>query len=170
MIRPISINKTSFQGFYSKQGEKYTPTQYFVAKDIKTKLANKAKTDDFLVSTGAIKDSVELWKVKGLVAGDINEDELELSWKEAEFIGAYSKEAPFKLNDLDKKQSNAKDFVTGIFAGIGLTLAACALALLAEKLFKPKTEEIKNINIEKLQQNYNDTISKFNKDSIKLWY
>lgn len=154
MISPININQNSFKGFYSKTGDKFSPNQYMVAKNIKKTLGDKTKTQDFVVTSGAIKDSVELWKVDGLSIGTSRQDELEYLWNEGEFVGVYSKEAPFKIKDLDKKKSYSEGIITGISIGI----IATAILLACAKISKPAKNIINSVKTEQSKPQVKDTI------------
>lgn len=164
MIQPVSNQNANFKGFYSKAGDKFTPNQYIVAKDIKSKLGNLVKNENFMISTGAIKDSVGLWKVKGLTTGNINKNEIELQWKEADFIGTYSKEAPFKLKDLERK----KDYAEGIITGICLGIITTAILIVCGTLSKSNKNTVNKIKTEQYQPFVNDSLQKLKTDSCKL--
>ena len=55
-----TINNLSFKGFYQKKNQVFSDKQNKIIDDIKSKLGDKIDTNDFMVSTGAIKDTVEL--------------------------------------------------------------------------------------------------------------
>lgn len=171
MIKPIN-NNINFKGFYSLKNTNFSESQKRVIENIKTTLGNKIDNGDYLVTPGAIKDSVELTHiVTGYKFHGNGLDETVSFHRGADkFIGTYNEEYPFKIEDLSVNRWGDKPRKSdNTWKYVGWTIIALGAMLIGNGALKKCSSSIKEAPVEKITTHIKDSITTATKDSLKLF-
>lgn len=168
----ISNNNITFKGFYGVANSNFNKKQDKVIDDIKSKLGDRINDGDYLVSPGAIKDSVDLqhfvFGFKTFGAG-INK-KYAYDKGSDKFIGSFDEEHPFNLEDLDVepwKNSIRRSDNTWKF--IAATIIALGAILIGNGAIKKYVKNQNNNIIENIAPTVKDSLNTVKKDSLNLF-
>lgn len=128
MIRPIN-SSLSFKALYQDKNAKFSESQNKVIDDIKAKLGDNLKKEDYYVKAGAFKDSVVLSRLKGLKKTGTGIEQHH-TYQEKLLIGTYDEEFPFQPQDAGIAQKNYFQNVFGAGVIMFLTIVGVLAAAL----------------------------------------
>ncbi|MBQ7763733.1 hypothetical protein IJ384_00040 [bacterium] len=168
----ITNNNINFKGFYATENSYFSEKQNKVIDDIKSKLGNRINDGDYIVSPGAIIDSIDLQHfIFGLKTTGAGLDKKYMYEKGTDkFIGSYNEEHPFNLEDLDVepwKNSIRKSDNTWKF--IAATIIALGAILIGNGAIKKYVKNQNNNIIENIAPTVKDSLNTVKKDSLNLF-
>ena len=127
MITKINYNNTTFKGFIYDKNCFFSEKQIRTIKDIHNKLGDNVHQQDYFVSSGAVIDTVALWKYDNK--------------KKKSYIGAYDDKTIFNVKDCENGIKSSNGNVKKI-AGIAVAIAT----ILASALFISKSTQSSAVN------------------------
>lgn len=116
MITKVNSSDVNFKGFSYDKNCFFSEKQIHTIKDIKNKLGDNAHQQDYFISSGAVIDTVALWKFDNK--------------NKKTYIGAYDDKTIFNIEDCEKgiscSNSNIRKFA-GFAIGVATLLASALL-------------------------------------------
>lgn len=166
-----TVNNINFKGFFQKANTTFTEKQDKIADDIKNKLGEHIKYGDYVVSPGAIKDTVELQHfIFGLKEHGNGLDKTYTYPKGSDrFIGTYDETHPFEIDDINVDRWGEKNNnynTLKYFLGALIILAGI---LIGKGLLSKNTESNNKTIIEKITPKIKDSLSSTRKNSLNLF-
>lgn len=146
MIQPVG-NSVSFKALYADDNATFSDSQTRVVNDIKLKLGDNLKQEDYFLKAGYAKDSVTLFRFIGLKKLGVGIDKSH-TYKDKICIGTYDENHPFKTEDdvISQKEYTKKQLGTiaiMLLAIVGIVGAGLSSKKNSSKVTE-KTIQLKN--------------------------
>ena len=155
-------SQTSFKGVYSPKGIRFSESQKKVIDDIKNKVN---PNEDFFVEYGVRDNSIELFKLEGRTRDALDAEKT--GWKKQLYIGTYSENHLFNLEDIENvKREQRKRDIGGILTGV-LILGMMSTIILGYRKIA-KTKDTIPVVKEQVVNPIKDSLQKFSKDTLDL--
>lgn len=155
-------NQTNFKAIYKPIGVEFSESQKKVIKDIENKVN---PNEDFYVEYGTKRDSVELSKLGGFTKDALDAEKT--GWKKKLYIGTYSENYLFNLEDIEnvKREQRKKD-IGGILTGV--LIIGMMLTIILGSRNNTKTKDVIPTVKEQVVNPIKDSLQKVGKDTLNL--
>ena len=155
-------NQTNFKGVYSPRGVRFSDSQKKVIDDIKNKVN---PNEDFFVEYGVRDNSIELFKLEGRTRDALDAEKT--GWKKQLYIGTYSENYLFNLEDIENvKREQRKRDIGGILTGV-LILGMMSTIILGYRKIA-KTKDTIPVVKEQVVNPIKDSLQRVGKDTLDL--
>ena len=155
-------NQTNFKGVYSPRGVRFSESQKKVIDDIKNKVN---PNEDFFVEYGIRDNSIELSKLEGRVRDALDVEKT--GWKKQLYIGTYSENNLFNLEDIENvKREQRKRDIGGILTGVVILGMMSTIILGYRK--NAKTKDTIPVVKEQVVNPIKDSLQRVGKDTLDL--
>lgn len=171
MIRGIN-KEINFKGFYERNNSNFSDIQNRIVDDIKLKLDNKVKYGDYMVSPGAIQDTVELQHfIFGFTQNKKGKNTTFTYPKGSNrLIGVYSEKQPFEIKDLEvDKWEEFRHKSDNTWKFIGSAIIVLGALLIGNGAIKKFSTTPKKEILENFSTQTKDSLNTLKKDSLNLF-
>ena len=171
MISSIN-NSLSFKAIYERKDSNFTETQHKIIDDIKQKLNNNVNYGDYMVTSGAIKDTVELQHfIFGLKEQGAEGKKCLVYPKGSDkFIGVYDEKHSFDIKDLENNNRDDVSYESdNTWKYVGWAIIALGALFIGNGAINKFVKTPKNNNVENVLTQTKDSLNAIKKDSLNIF-